>query len=474
MGQYKKRQLTLNRWLREREGEASLVRRAEQAAARGAPEPPGIGKTFERVAGPRAPRRLYHWWDEPGSVKRRIDAGYVRRKLEEKAAELGAPTITALLQRKLGLTRSQTTTYILWYGKKSDAIEVRTSTLRRFCMLLGIPFEELERLGVIRDRRFPFDLHSPAVAKLYTHILNEGSLTGALPRLEAKYVNRDPVLHRIVIDLVKELGGQYKIPPPSKEGIETRIDSTTGRILVAAGLPPGRKVISNPPLHPAVLRDRELAIYHVHTTFIEEGYSTLTLNRHGKLELHVSFGRNVDVTNLIPHHIRERLVNNYKGKSLSPLAVGDDVTYDILTNRFNAPLALIQEYFLIRNILREYNPDLKMPSIRCSYVHVSKEGRVTANYEFSIRSRNAVQAFYEAFFEDFHTGTWKEEKLRRQVELLHEYGDRKLAPSEAQEVKQEMAQWRTVPNNWILEKIRELLPEADWINNPKYARRILK
>jgi len=37
-----------------------------------------------------------------------------------------------------------------------------------------------------------------------------------------------------------------------------------------------------------------------------------------------------------------------------------------------------------------------------------------------------------------------------------------------------MAQWRTVPNNWILEKIRELLPEADWINNPKYARRILK
>lgn len=358
------------------------------------------------------------------------------------------------------------------YGRGGRrTVGAKTRTLKRFCDRLGIPYHELETLAVIKDRKFPIDLHAPPLVKLYTHILNEGSIDYTPQRAYARYVNKDPVLARHVADLVAQAGGAYKISLPTKEAIELKTDPTTARALAAAGLKPGYKTITNPPLHPAVLKDKQLAKYHIHMTIIEEGRTSLIINRHNKLELHIGLGRSIDITNKLPLDTLKQL-QQHLGQSFQPYKISDKVALHVIFDPETHPIALRQEHAIVRKMLQERGVE-NLPRINCSYIHISKTGRITAYYRFYIRSRDAAQAFYELFFADYDTGTWKEAKLHRQIELLNQYQDTKLSPSQKEEIKKELNAWHRISNEWIIEKARQLLPEAEWINKPNKIRKLL-
>nr|MDO8044655.1 hypothetical protein [Candidatus Baldrarchaeota archaeon] len=485
MGQYKRSRLEYYNWLREKTNKLKTleeiiqhVENPEQINLEKLEHKLGLpreilAKTIERLYGPKTQisHKLYHWWQEPDGSYRKIDPTYIKQKIRQKMKELGAKTVTELLKKKMKISHSEASLYYYWLKHKTA--KVRTRTLKRFCKHFKISYEELEKLKIIKDRTFPINLHKKELVKLYTHILNEGSIRGQIPRVQATYVNKDPVLHRHVIDLVKAMGGEYKIPPPSKEAIETKIDSVTARILIAAGLPPSYKTITNPPLHPAILKNKKLAKYHLHMTFIEEGYSSLTINRHNKLELQIGFGRSKDITDLIPQNIYEKLTQK-KGYSIQPTQIPDERLMEIITATETIPKALFQEYLLLTRMLNEINPKTEIPEIRCSYIHVSKEGRVTAYYRYAFRSSDSVHAFHELLFKNFDTGTWKERKLGVQIELLEEYEDKKLTASDKQRIQEILANWRKIPDNWIIEKIKQVLPDINWIDNPDYLKKILE
>jgi len=147
---------------------------------------------------------------------------------------------------------------------------------------------------------------------------------------------------------------------------------------------------------------------------------------------------------------------------------------EIITATETIPRALLQEYLLLTQMLNEISPKTEIPEIRCSYIHVSKEGRVTAYYRYVFRSSDSVHAFHELLFKNFDTGTWKEKKLSKQFELLEEYKDRKLTTSDKQKIQEILADWRKIPGNWIIEKMRQVLPDVNWINNPNHLKKILK
>ena len=482
MGQYSRRLLEHLAWQRRREQEWRLIRQIADAVKNPKhveldpllaiiPDPQQLEKTVRRIF-PKAQTtwRKYHWWQEPDGALRKIDSAYIRTKLEEARAKYRAATITEAL-RILGASDSERSLYSIW-TRSRGTVGAKTRTLKRFCDRLGIPYHELEILAVIKDRKFPIDLHAPPLVKLYTHMLNEGSIDYTPQRACARYVNKDPVLARHVADLVAKAGGRYTIPPPMKEAIELRTDPTTARALAAAGLKPGTKTITNPPLHPAILRDKQLAKYHIHMTIIEEGHTSLTINRHNKLELHIGLGRSIDITNKLPPQTLKQL-QQHPGQSFQPKKVlTPDVYYGIVIHPEAPPIALRQEYDIVIKTLKQINSAIEIPPINCSYIHVSQEGRITAHYRFSIRGREAAQAFYQAFFADYNTGTWKEAKLHRQIELLNQYQDVKLTPAQQREVKREMNTWHRISEQWIIEKAKKLLPEAEWINKPNKIRKL--
>jgi len=275
------------------------------------------------------------------------------------------------------------------------------------------------------------------------------------------------------VDLIKSIKGSYSIPPPSKEGLEVVMDYTTARLLISAGLPIGRKVLTNPNLHPAIFKDKDLAKYYVLVTFLEEGSSYLSLSRHGTLTLGLSMGRNVDVTEILPSYIREELVRRYRGKSLSISELPHPLLCEIFTNPMLAPNALIQDYVLVRSFLKKFDERLSIGDINCSYIHVSKKGRVTVSYRFNIKSEESVRAFYEIFIRDANTGAWKEEKLKAQLSLLEEYSGRRISREQWLAIKEEMNKWQRIPLEWIVEKARRLLPEITWLDDPSCLRRLI-
>ena len=470
MGQYKKRQLTLNRWLREREGEASLVRRAEQAAARGAPEPPGVGKTFERVAGPRAPRRLYHWWEEPDGAVRKIRADYLHERIRRAMAELGVRN-PYQLAKKLRIPETRVHIIRDWF-RQPHAVSAKTGVLKRILGYLRIPFEELEERNVFLDRKFPIDLFSKPVVRLYTHVLNEGYLyVGKRPtETNIRYVNQDPTLIRTFIDYVRRIGGEARILEPKKPGFDVRTDTVTARIIHAAGLPYGRKTLTNPPLHPVVMKDKELAKEHLHITFLEEGYATFSYGR-GRLQLIIGLGRSRDITDLLPSRSLKQLLQ-HKGEKVQPSQfLSTDLIRTIILPA--APTALVQEKAIISSLIKSRFSYPLQAEIRISYLHVSQEGRVTANYRLAMRSEEAIRLFEEIVLSR-PVGAWKEHRFREMLRVYEEYKGRVLSPEEKEEARLRTPPSR-IPEDWIISKAKQLLGDiAPWTRDEKKLRVITR
>ena len=188
MGQYKHSLLEHYNWLREKTNKLKTleeiiqhVENPEQINLEKLEHKLGLpreilAKTIERLYGPKTQvsHKLYHWWQEPDGSYRKIDAAYIKQKIREKMKELGTKTVTELLEKKMKISHSEASLYHNWLKHKTA--KVRTRTLKRFCKHFKISYEELEKLKIIKDRTFPINLHKKELVKLYTHILNEGSI----------------------------------------------------------------------------------------------------------------------------------------------------------------------------------------------------------------------------------------------------------------------------------------------------------
>ncbi|RLE75805.1 MAG: hypothetical protein DRJ44_05175 [Thermoprotei archaeon] len=484
MGQYKHSLLEHYNWLREKTNKLKTLEEIIQHVEN--PEQINleklehkldlpreiIAKTIERLYGPKTQvsHKLYHWWQEPYGAKRKISASYLHTRISEAMKKIGAENPTQLA-KKLNIPEGKTSIIRDWM-KQYPTITAKTGVLKRILTILNIPLEELEQKKAILDRKFPINLYSPKIAKLYTHALNEGSLIlGKTPtQVTLRYVNQDPVLIRKFIDTVKKAGGWAKILPPQKPGFDVYTDSVTARIVNAAGLPYGRKTITDPPLHPRILKDPQLAKHHLHITFLEEGYATFSYAK-DRLQLIIGISRSKDITEHIPAETLQELLK-YKGQKVQPTKFFtkqfiDDIFPDL------TPIALTQERRLIEDFLwKEFSMKLE-PKARVSYLHISLDGDITANYRIAVRSEEAIQLFKEIVFAE-PLGTWKEYRLQKMLEIYDEYKGRRLTPEEKQEIKQQTPPSH-IPEKWIITKARQLLAnEAPWINDEQKIKIITR
>ena len=383
---------------------------------------------------------------------------------------LGART-TRSLAKKLKVKPGQVSIINDWL-KQTPTVTAKTRTLKRILRLLAIPLEELERAKAILDRDFPVDLDSPQLSKLYTHALNEGHIKRAKDPTAAtlRYVNQDPALIKTFIDTVKALGGWAKILKPGKPGFDAYTDTLTARLLVAAGLPPGRKTLTDPPLHPAVPQDKNLAKQHLKTTFLEEGYATFSYAKN-RLQLIIGINRSKDITHHIPSQTLQQLLQ-HKGQKIQPTQY---FSKKFIDNHLLplAPLALKQEKKIIEALIKEEYSLPLLTKIRISYLHVSKKGRVTANYRLAMRSREAIQLFKDIVLAQ-PIGTWKEHRLQQMLQTYHEFRGRQLTPEERQEVKARTPPSH-IPEDWLISKAQQLLSrEAEWIKDTNQLKIITR
>ena len=475
MGQYKQSHLQYAQWLRNKEKELQLIEQIIQHVENpklvelkpleeklGVPAET-LQKLVEKIYGPKTQikQKLYHWWQEPDGAIRKIDAHYLHKRIKNAMKKLEAEN-PYQLAKKLNVPEGKVNIIRDWM-RQSPVVSAKTRVLKRIFNLLGIPLEELEERKAILDRNFPIDLYSPKIVKLYTHALNEGSLIMFKSPTQTilRYVNQDPVLIRKFIDTVKEAGGWAKILPPQKPGFDVYTDSVTARIINAAGLPYGRKTITDPPLHPAILKNPKLAKHHLHITFLEEGYTTFSYAK-DRLQLIIGISRSKDITDHIPPQTLQKLLN-YKGQKVQPTEFFTRDFINQILLRYS-PRALSSEFLLIGKLLEERFSVQLGPKIRISYLHISTDGNVTANYKLSMRSEEAIQLFKEIVLTE-PLGTWKEYRFQKMLEIYEKYKGRKLTPEEKQEIKQQTPPSK-IPENWIITKARQLLAkEAPWVND---------
>ena len=110
------------------------------------------------------------------------------------------------------------------------------------------------------------------------------------------YSNQDPVLLKYFMDRVREIGGGTEGPYLGTNALVASGDPVLARALVASGLPPGKKTLSNPPLDALLRRDKESFKYHIQATLTEEGWFSLTIDRYRNINFPIAFGRSIDVT----------------------------------------------------------------------------------------------------------------------------------------------------------------------------------
>jgi len=404
--------------------------------------------------------KLYHWWDEPDGAIRKILSSCLHPRIKEAMRKLEIKNLYQLAKKK-GVSPGKVSIIRDWL-RQTPVVSAKTGVLKRILGILDIPYEVLERYKAIVDREFPINLYSEAMVRLYTHVLNEGALIKGknMSSITLRYVNQDPVLIRKFIDTVKEVGGRAYILPPQKPGFDVSVDTLTGRLLHAAGLPFGSKTLSDPGLHPRVLIDPEMAKQHLHITFLEEGFVTFSYGRDNRLQLIVGLGRSLDITDIIPRPTLQELLK-YKGRKVQPTKFFTQNQIDEILIPYT-PKALKAEKMLIDKFLREkYSKSLEV-SIGISYLHISNDNRVTANYKLSMRSKEVIDIFREIVLSNPY-GTWKEYRFSEMLKIYEKHKGRSLTLEEMEEIKK-MTLPSHIPEEWVISKAQELLGDvAPWV-----------
>ncbi len=380
---------------------------------------------------------LYHWFDEPPTIKLEVKTSIIRSIIEEFMKIHKATSYYNLLKVKLGIKRRRAKLYIEWL--KKDIIKPTVQSLLRFCKELNIDPRLLEKMNAF-TRKFPVNLNSPTIIKLKTHILNEGTLLKeAGAHYIARYINKDPVLHLHVRKLLEELGVKIKEPPVwdrTRQSYVTSIDATTARILHKAGVPVGRRTMTNPTLDPRIAKNKELRKYHFKATLTEEGSSNIWITNDRRIRMSISWGRSIDITDKLTKEQAQRIrrlvqVIAPKKRRIAIGRLVEEGYRDIIETIWKlSPRMLRYEAAILKRLHRE----LDFISPRPSTIHVSKAGRITAHWVIRITNPDAVELLYREY--GMLNGTWKNMRLKKHFELYSSYKNKILTDEDIAKIKE--------------------------------------
>jgi len=363
-----------------------------------------------------------------------------------------------LLKNKLKIPSRKAKLYIEWLKKPITHPTVKS--LLQFCKYLKINPKQLEEKGLF-TRKFPINLKTPTLIKLKTHILNEGkiTITKTTKQLQANYVNKDPTLHKYVIELLKELEANVKEKPrwdQSKGAYVTNIDPTIARALIKTGLKPGKKTITNPTLDPEIYKNLQLRKYHFQATLTEEGTSSIYITKEKRLKMTIAWDRSIDITDkLTPQQIQKlkQLITEKKRKI--PIGkIKSKRYFDILSIIVDNPPKLLVDEMKILNKVHS-----KTFKIRPQKIHVSKDEHISVAWNIIFFDIKSLSLFY--FEYGMLDNTWKSMRLKKQFELFRKYGRRKLSDEEINEIQEYLNQIpRRITNNWIKSATKKLFRET--------------
>ncbi|RLG05342.1 MAG: hypothetical protein DRN61_00865, partial [Thaumarchaeota archaeon] len=364
----------------------------------------------------------YHWYDEHPTAKHKINTKTLKEILKEKAREYGLNKIEDYAAKILHLPRKTIEKYLEWF--KTDKKKLEIKALKKFCNTFNINYKKLEEHNVFLDYKFPVNLRSPTIIKLKTHILNEGTLRARKGHYEARYANQDPLLHTYVRQLLKELGKEPRTPPlSSKEAMITYINGTTARILHAAGIPPGPKTKTNPPLDPKIFKNPELRKYHIQTTLTEEGSSYLRAYK-GRLLMTISWSRSVDVTDELTDDEKSYLKALVKREGKRKIPIGKVERQNVLNSILRLkPRLLIDELRLLQEAHKDV--ERRVWSIpRPKSVHISKDDRITVAWQVVLTNPKVIEILYNHY--GMLKGTWKAQRFERLYGIYKKYKGKRI------------------------------------------------
>lgn len=412
---------------------------------------------------------LYHWYHELPSTLRTVDTNYLKETIEEKMRELGAKNSGSLF-KKMKIGQNEAAVYQRWLS--NDVNTTKTGVLNRFCWRFGVNPEILEEQKVFLDRKFPIPTSTRELAKLKTHVLNEGTMNYRRGKSsEMSYANKDPALLHYFITRLKQVGGhEGGLPTPAARVMRVSGDALTARLLNASGLPYGSKTKVNPALDPLVFTDPETRRYHVQATLTEEGWISLRVNRNRNIQMEVGWNRSTDITDRLTEEQRNALLK-FRGETIF---MGDIDSRETLTTILSHPHeTLAQEKMAIVQSHSDEIPGDTWPQLRIKGIHVSKKGRVTVSWSFQTRRPILVELLCERY--GMLPGTWKAERAEKLYRIYQEYLGKRLTPEEVVHVKRSVDETaKSVDQQQFINKMKTYFPQARWINDREKVGRVVE
>lgn len=413
---------------------------------------------------------LYHWYDEPNYAKLLIKMEPLKKIIYNLMDEFGIKYPYRFFRKVLKLSETQAIKYIKWL--RSEEKELSVAALKEFCRIFKVKFDDLEKLNLFIDRKFPIPLDSPTIAKIKTHILNEGLITQDKPgRERIAYINKDPVLHRYFRKLLFEIGYTCKSPPlPRERSLRSNAPATLARALHKAGLPYGKKTITNPSLDPQVYTNPEVRKYHFQATLTEEGCSSLFISKN-RLRMQIAWKRGIDITDKLTPTQIDKIKKLAKNGEISLTKIEDAKIKRVVLQ--NPPIALIQEAKLLAHVHKDKIDVSKWPRPHPSVIKISKEGRITVTWIWTTGRMDLIDLMYNEY--GMLPGTSKSEIFKKFYELFIQYRGKLLSEDESKMLRGLIKQVRLeYSEEWLKNKLKELFPNADWIKDERKVRRWLK
>jgi len=357
---------------------------------------------------------FFHWHDESPLAALDVD----RDSLRDLLYPLAYGPLSSDISRK----RRNKFRRIM--GKTAETIPVRIATLLEACELLNMEPNSLEKLKLFRGR-YPIPLAQPGIYKLMTHVINEGSVKGGRnPR--GVYCNLDLSLHERVLKLIHSLGshGNRRI---GKDNVpETYVSVSIARLLIKAGLIPGKKTRGQYFHHlpNRILDDPDLSRYHMSTTLTEEGFPRLSISKSKRLSISIGYTRSIDVTDLLPH---EYINNMDKGKKYSFGLIPDEIRPRVL----HIPFPLLEDEVKTIDTILDIEVHISPRSL-----YRSKQDRVTEEWSVTFSGAEVIERFAEKI------GFLPDSKVEKTFQLMrgffNEYKGKALSQEEVDRIKIEL------------------------------------
>jgi len=363
------------------------------------------------------PAEFFHWYEE-GLLSCLEVHG-------EKLRVLLLPFISKDLARPA--TKKQRDKFLRLRREATAFVPIRAATLLEACELLGVSPDALERMKLFK-RDYPISLGKPQIYKLMTHLINEGNVVYGGRRYSTTgghYYNLDMSLHDRVAALVTSLGSKWSRGMDSDDVPFTTISAAVTRLLMKAGMVPGKKTRGQYLHHlpKRILDDPELTRYHISTTMTEEGWPSLGLKIGSKPRIMIGYSRSIDVTDILP---KEYLHSLEITKKYSPGQIPNEIRYMIRTQPF--PL-LSDEINIIEKSGIETN-------IYLTRLYKSTKERVTVEWRVTLEGPEFVKRFADSF--GFLAGSSLEKRFELIWKLYEDFKDRQLSQDDQDYLKRQL------------------------------------